>query len=161
MIYKLKESIAITKNYYPGVIPRSLSERRLSSSNTVNRIIDIKTNTLATARMVGDICFLIPENICLGIVLCSTSAINITATISSSEVINANSAPDIIPGIISGMITLLKVIQPWAPRLCEALIRLVSKPLSVAVTVIITKGIPRVTWAKITPVYVLARFILE
>ena len=84
-------------------------------------------------------------------VICSTLPTNITTTTSSKEVMKANSAPDITPGRIKGIMTLKKVRIVSAPKLCEALIKLVSKPVKVAVTVITTKGVPRAVCARINP----------
>ena len=88
----------------------------------------------------------------MGIVICSTLPINITTTTSSKEVINANKAPEITPGRINGIITLKKVRNVSAPKLCDALIKFVSKPVKVAVTVITTNGVPRAVCAKIIPI---------
>ena len=74
-----------------------------------------------------------------------------TATTSSNEVTKAKSAPETTPGRISGMMTLKKVVVGVAPRLAAARISERSKPTSVAVTVMITNGMPRVAWARITP----------
>ena len=63
-------------------------------------------------------------------------------TTSSNEVMNANSAPEIIPGSTSGTVTLKKVLKPCAPRLADARIKLLSKPTRVAVTVMTTNGVP-------------------
>ncbi len=60
------------------------------------------TKIVATANILGLICSRIPENICLGIVLCQTSA-NCRTTTSSKDVINANNAPDMTPGRIRGV----------------------------------------------------------
>ena len=119
--------------------------------------IDKITRIVATDRIVGLICSLRPENICLGIVRCSTSARNITATTSSREVMKANRAPDIMPGVIRGIMTLTNVVQPLAPSPLAALIRERSKPVRVAVTVIITNGTPRVAWARMIPISRLIR----
>ena len=105
-------------------MPLSLSERRLNISTIVRSIIDSKTKIVATARMVGLICSLIPENICLGIVLCLTSANCKTTTTSSKDVMNANRAPEITPGRINGVCTLKKVLIGPAPKLADALVRL-------------------------------------
>ena len=59
--------------------------------------------------------------------------------------INANKAPDIIPGRINGIITLKKVLTGLAPKLCDALTIFISKPTKVAVTVITTKGVANAT----------------
>jgi len=82
------------------VIPLSLSDLLLNNSTTVRSIIEIITRIVATAKIVGLICSLIPENICLGIVLCLTSANCKTTTTSSKDVINANKAPE-LPQVIS------------------------------------------------------------
>ena len=75
----------------------AISDLLLNSSTTVNNTIEIITRRVATASMVGLICSLIPENICLGMVLCLTSASCNTTTTSSNEVIKANNAPDTTP----------------------------------------------------------------
>jgi hypothetical protein len=76
-------------------------------------------------------------------VCCSTLPKNNTTTTSSNEVINANKAPEITPGRINGITTLKNVFIVPAPKLCDARIRLVSNPVSVAVTVITTNGVPK------------------
>ena len=53
-----------------GVTPRSLSFLLLSNSMVKRRKIETTTSKVATARMVGLICSLIPENICQGMVRC-------------------------------------------------------------------------------------------
>ncbi|VDC18924.1 hypothetical protein XINFAN_00011 [Pseudogemmobacter humi] len=50
------------------------------------------------------------------------------------------------------MITRKKVVEGLAPRLAAARISDWSNPESVAVTVMITKGIPSAAWASTTPV---------
>ena len=106
--------------------------------------------------MVGLICSLIPENICLGIVLCLTSANWSTTTTSSKEVMKANSPPEITPGKINGIWTLKNVLIGPAPKLADALVKLLSKPDNVAVTVMITKGVPRIACEIIRRVNVLS-----
>ena len=69
----------------------------------------------------------------------------------------ANSAPEITPGRISGMMILKKVVVGVAPRLFAARTRLWSKPVRVAVTVMTTKGVPRAVWARMIPGRVCAR----
>ena len=64
---------------------------------------------------------------------------------------NANSAPEITPGKISGTITRKKVRCGEAPSVAAARTKLWSKPTSVAVTVITTKGVPSAAWARMTP----------
>lgn len=44
-------------------MPRNRSERRRNSSTTVRSAIEIITRIVATARIVGEICSRIPENI--------------------------------------------------------------------------------------------------
>ena len=63
----------------------------------------------------------------------------------------AKSAPEMTPGRISGICTAKKVRTGPAPRLAAARMRLWSKPTSVAVTVMMTKGMPRAAWASTTP----------
>jgi hypothetical protein len=65
-------------------------------------------------------------------------------TTSSKEVTKANKAPEIIPGNISGIVILKKVFVGLLPKLEAALVILSSKPLSVAVTVITTNGVPKI-----------------
>ena len=98
---------------------------------------------VAAARIVGLISLRIPDHICLGRVYCSGPPTNSTITTSSKEVINAKRAPDITPGAISGACILKKFLRGEPPRFAAARIRLLSKPASDAVTVITTKGIPR------------------
>ena len=124
-------------------MPRKRSDLLLNISTMVKRTTDKITRIVATAKMVGLICSLIPENICLGKVRCRTSASCKTTTTSSNEVINANSAPDITPGKIKGVWTLKKVRIGPAPKLADALVKLLSNPTKVAVTVIITNGVPK------------------
>ena len=62
-----------------------------------------------------------------------------------------------MPGRIKGMITLKKVVRGLAPSECAARISDWSKPDNVAVTVMMTKGIPSTAWATITPRCELAR----
>ena len=96
----------------------------------------ISINNVAAERIVGLICSRIPENICQGIVRCLYDPTKRTTTTSSKEVTNANKAPEITPGVISGTITLKNVIVGEAPKLWDARIRSLSKPDKVAVTVI-------------------------
>lgn len=53
--------------------------------------------------------------------------------------------------MISGMVTLKKVVVGEAPRLSAARLSDWSKPTSVAVTVMMTKGMPKVAWARMMP----------
>jgi len=64
----------------------------------------------------------------------------------------ANSPPEITPGRISGICTLKNVRCGVAPRLAAARTRLWSKLTSVAVTVMMTKGVPSTAWARISPI---------
>ena len=63
----------------------------------------------------------------------------------------ANSAPETTPGRIRGIVTLKNVWNGLAPRLAAARVSEWSKPTSVAVTVIRTKGVPSAAWATMTP----------
>lgn len=134
-----------------GVIPRNRSDRRRNNSTVVNNEMESRTSNVATAKIVGLICSRMPDHICRGIVRCSKPAKNKTATISSNEVTNANSDPEITPGRIKGIITLRQVVIKSAPKLAEARISDSSNPTSVAVTVIMTKGIPSAVCASINP----------
>ena len=96
--------------------------------------IDRATRQVAIHNITGLISCLKPAHICLGIVTCSTLPTNKTTTTSSNDVINANKAPEITPGKIKGIITLKNVRIVSAPKLCDALIRLLSNPVKVAVT---------------------------
>ncbi len=84
-----------------------------------------------------------------GLLICRPT--NSTTTTSSNEVTKANSAPEIMPGVISGMITLKNTVLGDAPRLAPARVSEWSNPDKVAVTVMITNGIPSVAWARMTP----------
>lgn len=94
-------------DYQLLILMRSDLARKYSIVN--NKIADKTTNKVATASMVGLICSLSPENICLGIVFCSGPAKNSATTTSSNEVTKANNAPEITPGLISGIMILTKV----------------------------------------------------
>jgi hypothetical protein len=109
------------------------------------------TSSVATARMAGLICSRMPFHIWRGMVCCSGPAMNSTATTSSKLVTKANRAPEITPGRISGMVTRKKVVRGLAPSDAAARFSDWSKPTRVAVTVMMTKGIPSVAWARITP----------
>ena len=63
----------------------------------------------------------------------------------------ANNAQEITPGNINGIITLKNVRIVSAPKLWDARIKFVSKPVKVAVTVITTNGVPRAVCARISP----------
>jgi len=133
-------------------MPRNRSLRRRNSSNVASSKTDSITRMVATAKMVGEICSRMPEYIWRGIVRCSGPARNRTATTSSNDVIKANSPPDTTPGKIKGIWIFQKVFAGPAPIDAPARTRLLSNPTSVAVTVMITKGVPRAAWARITPI---------
>ena len=136
---------------HAGVSPRSRSERRRSTSSTVSSAIDSATMIVATARMVGEICSRSPVYICHGSVFWPALPRNSTTTTSSNDVMNANSAPDTTPGTISGICTLKKVRTGSAPRFAAARVSERSKPTSVAVTVMMTNGVPRAACASTMP----------
>ena len=77
-------------------------------------------------------------------VVFSNPAKNRTTITSSNDVTNANSAPEITPGVIKGSVTFINVFTGLLPRLAAALVTLWSKPLNVAVTVITTNGVPKI-----------------
>ena len=115
----------------------------LLKSSAVTRInVESTIKQVATASIVGLSCSLKPVHIWIGIVVLSNPAKNSTTTTSSNEVTNANNAPDITPGKISGKVIFINVLTGLLPRLAAALVTLWSKPDSVAVTVITTKGVP-------------------
>ena len=87
----------------------------------------------------------------------SPPATNKITTISSNDVTNAKSAPEIIPGVIRGNVILKNVLVGVLPRLEAALVILSSKPLKVAVTVMTTNGVPRIICAMTMPGNVAAR----
>ncbi len=101
------------------------------------------TRIVAAARIVGLISLRIPDHICLGRVYCSGPPTKRTITTSSKEVINAKRAPDITPGAISGACILKKLRSGEPPKFAAARIKLLSNPAKDAVTVIVTKGMPR------------------
>ncbi|MCY1383752.1 hypothetical protein D9M69_719080 [compost metagenome] len=76
------------------------------------------------ARMLGLICSRRPENICRGMVRCCGPAMNRMTTTSSKEVMKANSAPEITPGRISGMMMSKNTRNGVAPRFSAARARL-------------------------------------
>ena len=92
--------------------------------------------------MVGEMFSRMPVNIWRGSVTCSGPARNSVTTTSSNEVANANSAPEITPGAMTGSVTRKKVSSGLAPRLRLAFTKLWLKLCSVASTVVTTKGAP-------------------
>ena len=92
-------------------------------------------------------------------VRCRTSANCSTATTSSNDVMNAKSAPEITPGKINGICTLKKVRTGPAPIFALARVNDLSNPESVAVTVMITNGVPKTACARIIPQYVLTNLM--
>ena len=76
---------------------------------------------------------------------------NKTATTSSNDVTKANNPPEITPGKINGRITLKNVVRGLAPNEAAARISDWSNPVKVAVTVMMTKGMPSVAWARMIP----------
>ena len=133
-------------------MPLSLSDLLLNNSAVTKIRVDITIKHVATAIIVGLNCSLNPTHIWIGIVVFSNPAKNNTTTTSSNDVTNANKAPEITPGVINGSITLKKVFVGVLPRLEAALVRLWSNPTKVAVTVITTKGVPRIIWEIIIPI---------
>ena len=133
-------------------MPLILSDLLLKSSAAIRTNVDSKIKQVATDKIVGLNCSLNPVHIWIGIVVLSSPAKNKTITTSSKDVTKANRAPDITPGNIKGIITLKNVFIVSAPRLWEALIKFVSNPVRVAVTVITTKGVPNAVCANIKPV---------
>ena len=146
------------KNYL-GVIPRILSVLRLNNSVAISINVDITIKHVATAIIVGLSCSRSPVHIWRGIVVrdLSPPATNRITTISSNDVTNANKAPEIIPGKIKGRVILKNVFVGVLPKLDAARVILSSKPLSVAVTVMTTNGVPRIMWAIIIPGKVAAK----
>jgi TRAP transporter 4TM/12TM fusion protein len=136
----------------PGLRPRSRSDRRRRSSTAVRSPIETITRIVATARIAGLSCSRMPFHIWRGIVCWSKAATKSTTTTSSKEVTKAKSAPEITPGRISGMVIWKKVVVGEAPSDAAARFSDWSKPTSVAVTVMMTKGMPSVAWARMMPV---------
>ena len=115
--------------------------------------MDITIKHVATAIIVGLNCSLKPVHICSGIVVrdLSPPATNKITTISSKEVTKAKRAPEIMPGYIWGIVILKNVFVGVLPKLDAARVMLSSNPLSVAVTVITTNGVPKIMCAITTP----------
>ena len=135
------------------------SDRRRSISSVLSNKMENITRIVAAARIVGLISLRIPDHICLGRVYLSP-ATKRTITTSSKEVINAKRAPEITPGAISGACILKKFRSGEPPKFAAARIKLLSNPARDAVTVMTTKGIPRMVCATIKPARVATRFIL-
>ena len=62
----------------------------------------------------------------------------------------AKSPPEITPGRMSGICTRKNVVTGPAPIFAAARVKERSKPTSVAVTVMMTNGMPNTAWARIT-----------
>ena len=142
---------------YYLLIPLSLSDLLLNNSALTKTNVDNIIRQVATAKIVGLNCSLKPIHIWIGIVVFSNPAKKSTTTTSSKDVTNANKAPYTTPGVISGKVIFIKVLYGVLPKLAAALVTLWSKPDKVAVTVMTTKGVPNITWAKIIPVCVAAK----
>ncbi len=132
-------------------MPRIFSDRRRSISSVVSNTIENMTKIVAAARIVGLISFRIPDHICLGSVYCSGPPTKRTITTSSNEVIKAKRPPEITPGAIRGAWIFKKFLIGEPPRLDPARSKLLSNPDSDAVTVITTKGIPKMVCAIMSP----------
>ena len=132
-------------------IPLNLSDLLLNNSALINIKVERIIKHVATAKIVGLNCSLKPVHICTGIVVFSKPARNKTTTTSSNEVTNANNPPDITPGNINGRVIFINVFTGLLPKLEAALVTLWSKPDNVAVTVITTKGVPKIICANIIP----------
>ena len=76
---------------------------------------------------------------------------NRTITSSSNDAAKANSEPEMTPGRMSGSWTRRKATSGFAPRFAAARITVQSKPASVALTVITTKGAPKTACARMIP----------
>ena len=92
-----------------------------------------------------------PLKICRGKVRCSGAAMNRVTTISSNEVAKANRPPEATPGKMIGSMTLRNAVSGGAPSEAAARARLVSKPSSVASTVMTTNGTDKAVCARIRP----------
>ena len=117
----------------------------------MSKTIENITRIVAAARIDGLISFRIPDHICLGRVYWSGPPTKSTITTSSNEVIKAKRPPEMTPGAIRGACILKKFRRGEPPRLDPARRRLLSNPDSDAVTVIKTKGIPKMVCAIINP----------
>ena len=128
-------------------MPRKRSERRQQLNNVISAI-EMITRIVATARIVGEIIHQ-HRNIWRGMVRCRTSANCSTATTSSNDVMNAKSAPEITPAKSAALHF------QWYEQVLRlfALARVndLSNPESVAVTVMITNGVPKTACARIIP----------
>ena len=139
------------------LIPLSLSDLLLRSSAVTSIKTERTIKQVATARIVGLHCYLKPVHMWIGIVVLSSPAKNNTTTTSSKDVTNAKRPPDITPGKISGRVIFINVLTGLLPKLAAALVTLWSKPDKVAVTVITTKGVPKIICARTIPVCVAAK----
>jgi len=104
--------------------------------------------------MVGEISSRMPENICRGSVRCSGPPINRITITSSNDVTKAKSAPEMTPGSMSGSTTLKNTVCGAPPSEAPARMSVRSKLISVAVTVMTTKGVASAVWARMIPISV-------
>ncbi len=123
---------------------------RSHSSTPISAVVKI-VSSVATAAIVGLMFSRMPVNIWRGSVTCCGPAMNSVTTTSSNEIANANSAPEITPGAITGSVTRKKVSTGPAPRLWLARTRFWLKLCSVAITVVTTKGAPSAACTMIRP----------
>ena len=85
------------------------SLRRRNSSSVVSSNTENNTRIVAADRIVGLISWRMPDHICLGSVCCCGPPMKRMMTISSKAVMNANRAPEIMPGAINGIWILKKL----------------------------------------------------
>ena len=137
-------------------MPLIRSDLLLKSSAVTSINVERIIKQVATASIVGLNCSLKPVHIWIGIVVLSKPAKNNTTTTSSKDVTNANKAPEITPGKINGKVIFINVLTGSLPRLDAALVTLWSNPVNVAVTVMTTKGVPKIMCANTIPVCVAA-----
>jgi len=97
--------------------------RPRSHSSTRSRLVVKTINKVATAAMVGEMFSRMPLNIWRGNVSCSGPARNSTTTTSSNDVANANNAPEITPGAMTGSVMRKKLRSGLSPRLKLARMR--------------------------------------
>ena len=72
-------------------------------------------------------------------------------TTSSSEVANANTAPEMMPGPAKGKVTRLNTVNGPAPKLSAASSTRLSMPAKAPLTLMSTKGMAIIVCATTTP----------
>src|SRR5690606_27733198 len=132
------------------VVPAPSDLLRLTRSDTQTKPSVATSMRVDSALILGLTPNLTMENTCRGRVVEPGPAVKNVMMKSSIDTVRARRAPAATPGSTSGSVTRRKVVHSSAPRSIAARSRLGSRPCRRARTTRATKGVQKVTWARIT-----------